>query len=278
MPSGRSPTACWRTASSPNARTCRSCSCGRRGGSRDQTMVGRLLRKEALGTYDPSSLTDPGRKPGDHRTQRGHRPVTKTERWLNLLAFLLDRRYPVPREEILSQVDDYKGDWLKGDDRTRESVRRKFERDKKELKALGIVIEPLKDRVMADHAGQEVEAYLLKPREFYLPYVEVRTAKGTRVPPHPYFLNTVTLDAGDLPILRRAAERVAGLRDTPLRAPAQSALRKLSFDLPELGVGEEERAFPQRTAPEASAHFAVLRRGVEERRAVRCRYYAIGRD
>ena len=30
--------------------------------------------------------------------------MTKTERWLNLLAFLLDRRYAVTREEILSQV------------------------------------------------------------------------------------------------------------------------------------------------------------------------------
>ncbi len=204
--------------------------------------------------------------------------MTKTERWLNLLAFLLDRRYPVPREEILSQVDDYKADWLRGDDKTRESVRRKFERDKKELKALGVVIEPIRDKVMAEHAGQEVEAYRLKPRDFYLPYIEVRTHKRARVPPPPYYLNTVTLDAGDLPILRRAAQRVAALRDTPLGAAAQSALRKLSFDLPELGVGEEERAFVQRTAPEASAHFAVLRRGVEERRAVRCRYYAIGRD
>ncbi len=204
--------------------------------------------------------------------------MTKTERWLNLLAFLLDRRYPVPREEILSQVDDYKGDWLKGDDRTRESVRRKFERDKKELKALGIVIEPLKDRVMADHAGQEVEAYLLKPREFYLPYVEVRTAKGSRVPPHPYFLNTVTLDAGDIPILRRAAERVAALRDTPLGAAAQSALRKLAFDLPELGVGHEERAFPHSLRPEVDQQFVLLRKAVEARRAVHCSYYTIGRD
>ncbi len=33
-------------------------------------------------------------------------------------------------------------------------------------------------RVMADHAGQEVGAYLLKPRDFYLPYVEVRDAKS----------------------------------------------------------------------------------------------------
>src|SRR3989442_2181851 len=139
--------------------------------------------------------------------------MTKTERWLNLLAFLLDHHYPVTREEILSQVEDYKSAWVGGDEKTRESVRRKFERDKRELKALGVVIEPLKDRVMADHAGQEVEAYLLKPRDFYLPYLEVRTSKRARVPPHPYFLNAVTLDSGDLPILRRAAERVAALRD-----------------------------------------------------------------
>ncbi|HEU5260184.1 MAG TPA: WYL domain-containing protein [Gemmatimonadales bacterium] len=202
--------------------------------------------------------------------------MTKTERWLNLLAFLLDRRYPVTREEILSQVDDYKADWVRGNDKKRESVRRKFERDKKELKALGVVIEPLKDRVMAEHAGQEVEAYLLKPREFYLPYLAVRRSKG--VPAHPYYLNTVTLDAGELPILRRAAERVAALQDTPLGAAARSALRKLAFDLPELGVGDEERAFVQAAAPEADEQFALLRRAVEQRRAVRCRYYTIGRD
>src|SRR5205814_75889 len=184
----------------------------------------------------------------------------------------------VPREEILSQVDDYKADWLRGDDKTRESVRRKFERDKKELKALGVAIEPIKQKVMAEHAGQEVEAYLLKPRDFYLPYLEVRTPKRARVPAHPYYLNTVTLDAGDLPILRRAAERVAALRETPLGVAAASALRKLSFDLPELGVGEEERAFPHALRPEVDQQFALLRQAVEERRAVRCSYYAIGRD
>ncbi len=205
-------------------------------------------------------------------------PVSKTERWLNLLAFLLDHHYAVPREEILSQVDDYKADWLTGDDKKRESVRRKFERDKKELKALGVAIEPVKEKVMAAHAGQEVEAYLLKPRDFYLPYLAVRTAKGARLPPRSYFLNTVTLDAKELPVLRRAAERVAALADTPLGAAARSALRKLSFDLPELRVGEEERGFVQPTTPEAHEHFAVLRRAVDERHAVRCRYYAIGRD
>jgi len=200
--------------------------------------------------------------------------MTKTERWLNLLAFLLDHHYPVTREEILSQVDDYKADWLEADDKTRESVRRKFERDKKDLKALGVVIEPRKDRVMADHAGQEVEAYLLRPRDFYLPYLEVRGRSRA----HPFYLNSVTLNAGDVPILRRAAERVAALRDTPLGVAAASALRKLSFDLPELGVGEEERAFPHALRPEVDQQFALLRQAVEERRAVRCSYYAIGRD
>jgi len=49
--------------------------------------------------------------------------MTKTERWLNLLAFLLDRHYPVPREEILSQVDDYKTESVGGTEKARESVR-----------------------------------------------------------------------------------------------------------------------------------------------------------
>src|SRR2546429_9692495 len=127
---------------------------------------------------------------------------------------------------------------------------------------------------MADQAGKEVGSSLLRPRDFYLPSLEVRG----RPRAHLFYLNTVTLDAGDLPILRRAAERVAALRDTPLGVAAASALRKLSFDLPELGVGEEERAFPHALRPEVDQQFALLRQAVEERRAVRCSYYAIGRD
>ncbi len=218
---------------------------------------------------------------GDGPTPRGVAEVgsvTKTERWLNLLAFLLDHHYPVTREEILSQVDDYKTDWVQGNERARESVRRKFERDKKELKALGVTIEPIKQKVMAEHAGQEVEAYLLKPRDFYLPYLEVRTGPKVSRPARHYFLPSITLEANDLPILRRAAERVAQLADTPLGAAARSALRKLSFDIPETDVSGAERAFVEPTSPQSDRQFALLRQGVEQRQAVRCRYYAIGRD
>ena len=198
--------------------------------------------------------------------------MTKTERWLNLLAFLLDRHYPAPREEILSQVSDYKEDWVDGTEKVRESVRRKFERDKAELKQLGVVLEPLREKVLANHSDQEVEAYQLKPRDFYLPYLKAPDKKGTR----PYYLNEVQLSSDDLPVLRRAAERVAALKDTPLGAAAQSAVRKLSFDLPELQVGSEERSFP--SAADVDTQFAALRQAVEARRAVLCRYYAIGRD
>jgi predicted DNA-binding transcriptional regulator YafY len=198
--------------------------------------------------------------------------MTKTERWLNLLAFLLDRHFPASREEILSQVSDYKEDWVGGDARERESVRRKFERDKAELKDLGVTLEPLKEKILANHSDQEVEAYQLKPRDFYLSYLKAPGRAGA----HTYFLHEVALASDDLPILRRAAERIAALTDTPLSSAARSAIRKLSFDLPELHVGAEERAF---TAPaEIETQFAILRQAVEERRAVRCRYYTIRRD
>src|SRR5436190_11697264 len=203
---------------------------------------------------------------------------TKTERWLNLLAFLLDRHYPAPREEILSQVSDYSEDWVGGDAKSRESVRRKFERDKKELKDLGVTLEPLKEKIVANHVDQEVEAYQLRPRDFYLPYLSVPPLRGRRGGQgvRPYFLNDVALASNDLPILRRAAERIAALTDTPLGVAAQSAIRKLSFDLPEMQVGAEERTF---TAPaEIETQFAILRQAVEQRRAVQCRYYSIRRD
>lgn len=197
---------------------------------------------------------------------------SKTERWLNLLAFLLDRHYPASREEILSQVSDYKEDWVDGDHRTRESVRRKFERDKSELKQLGVTLEPVSEKVLATHSDQEVEAYQLKPRDFYLPYLKAPGRQTGR----PYFLNEVHIGTDDLPVLRRAAERVAALTDTPLGAAARSAIRKLEFDLPELHVGAEERAFTAGT--DVADQFAVLRQAVEARQAVRCRYYTIGRD
>ena len=65
--------------------------------------------------------------------------ITKLQRWLDLIAFLIGRRYPVSVDQIMEAVPAYAEG--RGDDPTAvESVRRMFERDKKELRDLGIPI------------------------------------------------------------------------------------------------------------------------------------------
>jgi len=201
--------------------------------------------------------------------------VTKTERWLNLIAFLLNRQYPVPREELLGQVADYDGDWNSGNDRRRESVRRKFERDKSDLRDLGVVLETHK--VTAEHTDQEVEGYLLRAKDFYHPYLEVGEGRSPGRKPYPT-LPSLRIAPADVRVLRRAAERVMHLDHTGLGAAAQSALRKLSFDIPDLMRADAERTLVEPTSPGFEKEFAVLKEGLEAQRAIRCRYYAIGRD
>jgi len=88
---------------------------------------------------------------------------SKTARWLDLIAFLLQHRYPVVREEIFRKVRGYGIDVDRADDREVESARRKFERDKDELRVLGVAIETVSlpdaarriaERVLAVGRGQ----------------------------------------------------------------------------------------------------------------------------
>lgn len=201
--------------------------------------------------------------------------MTKTERWLNLLAFLLGRGTPAAREDILSQVQDYKDDWNSADDTRRESARRKFERDKKDLKALGLELD--KKTVWAEHVDQEVEAYQLHARDFYLPYLELRQARPVRRA-RPYSLPSVPVEPAELMVLRNAARQVARLTDNPLATAAQSAFRKLSFDLPEVALPTGEVSASAAVSPGFTRIFKTLFSGVRDRRAIQCRYYAIGRD
>src|SRR5204863_5376054 len=67
--------------------------------------------------------------------------IAKTERLLNLVAFLLSSRTAVPFSKIKGRVSGY------DDDATPEALEKRFDRDKAELRALGvpIVYEPLDD-------------------------------------------------------------------------------------------------------------------------------------
>ena len=65
----------------------------------------------------------------------------KLQRWIDLLAALLARRYPATFEELIRDVPAYAAG-----DQSHETRRRMFERDKDELRAFGIPIETIAAR------------------------------------------------------------------------------------------------------------------------------------
>jgi predicted DNA-binding transcriptional regulator YafY len=188
----------------------------------------------------------------------------KASRWLDLVAFLLSRHYGATREEIFSNVSGYDG---KG-----ESARRKFERDKDELRALGVDIETIsKPNAAGDEAAQ---GYRLRPRSTYLPYLELADEPSND---RPYQgLNRLTLTRDELDILDRSLRSLAEQRDTPFAAAAASARRKLAFDLPfDPVVAERTLAHP---VPEyARQALEVLQEAVIDRAAVTCQYFTMSR-
>ncbi len=200
----------------------------------------------------------------------------KTARWLDLIAFLLAHRLPVTREQIFEHVRGYlpRVERARESDSAADTARRTFERDKAELRALGIEIETIEITVAA---GDEPNAgYRLRPRSFYLPYLELRGSgdRGAR----PYRdLRTLQVSRADLELLDRATARLAARTEFPLAAAARSARRKLEFDLP-LPQAAVERALAAPPGGSAAQSLAVLQRAVAGRTAVSCRYYAIGRD
>ena len=88
-------------------------------------------------------------------------PVSKTERLLNLLAFLLNTPQPVTLAEITEKVEGYRGA------RAKASATRCFERDKAELSAMGISIE----YVSGDSFNPA--AYFLDRSRYFMPVISM---------------------------------------------------------------------------------------------------------
>ena len=200
----------------------------------------------------------------------------KTARWLDLIAFLLTHRMPVTREQIFEHVRGYlpPGEAERESAAAADAARRAFERDKSALRALGIEIETLP---IPGTAGDEPNAgYLLRSRDFYLPYLELRGARDRGAKPYRE-LRTLEVSRADLQLLDRATARLAARSEFPLAAAARSARRKLEFDLP-LPQADVERVLATPLSGSAAQSLAVLQRAVANRTAVTCRYYAIGRD
>jgi hypothetical protein len=104
--------------------------------------------------------------------------ISKLQRWLDLIAFLLHRSTPATAEEILSRIPSYALKWGSGDERSRTSAGREFERDKEELRAFGVAIETRKAAVPVD--GERYAGYRLERRGFYLPLLCLASAGDGR--------------------------------------------------------------------------------------------------
>jgi proteasome accessory factor B len=208
---------------------------------------------------------------------------TKTQRWLDLLSFLLGRRVPVPVEQIMEQVPAYAEKWVEGDETARASVRRTFERDKDELKALGVPLEPVPYTV---GGTEEYEGYRVAHRDFYLPYLRLLAAEGDverpgppAPVPRPYpgvpglDLSPTEAEAA-LEALRRATEIPA----FPFAAEAASALRKLSYDLdPERFPADPVLWVERPGSAEVLARLRRLSDALLARKRVRFVYHGIHR-
>ena len=152
----------------------------------------------------------------------------KLQRWTDLLAALLRYHYPATFEQLARDVPAYSNESKKKD-----AVMRMFERDKDELRSFGIAIEtiPLEE--------DETSGYKLDRKTFYLPYLSL-SASGGKPASKPRKLDkfgyralaTLVVEPDELSIIAAAAARVKALGDPVLADEADSAIRKLAFDLP----------------------------------------------
>ena len=246
----------------------------------------------------------PGRRQGPElqRRHRGTHPrkgtmapsrerITKVQRWLDLIAYLVGRHLPVSVEELMERLPAYQREWLKEDEKARASVRRKFERDKDELRSMGIPLETViyREGALAD----KTEGYRIQKKDFYLPYLRLleeekgETEEGMTPPvegqgTRPGMARVRegrkrqaeqsrgegrmgSADTIELP-RDQAAHAVEGLRSLaripafPLADAARSALRKITFDLDPHAFGDlpvffavpEETAWSRGTLTELS--------------------------
>jgi len=161
--------------------------------------------------------------------------IDRTERLLNLVVCLMSTRYPVSRERIVDMIPGYAGT------PSVSALERMFERDKDELRALGIPIETVLD------ASGDVEGY--------------------RIPSDRYRMEPIQFTANE-----RAAIAVAARvwQEAILGPAANQAVRKIQAISPGPDVEFDQMPIAHLTASDAAV-LAVMR-AIRGRRRVRMDY------
>ena len=172
--------------------------------------------------------------------------MNKSERLIDLIAMLLEARRPVTLERIRRSIPGY-------GQATMPSFKRMFERDKSELREMGIpiVVEPV------DAFGEEL-GYRIPKEKYYLPEIDFTPEEKVAL------LLVNRLSSGELTPLSR--EAAAGRRK---RSPHRCAGSRL------VQTGSRHFRFaPQREPLEC---LTVLWEEAAARRTVRFVYHALGR-
>lgn len=218
------------------------------------------------------------RKATTKKGSAGAKTAQKVQRWIDLLATLLSHHYPLTFLELARGVPAYLADGSVGAGSPSETLKRMFERDKLELRTMGVPVESIGEE------GDEESRYRLRPTEFYLPYLAAVTERGTtrprRVDRNGYrALAQLTFDADELVAVAEAAARARQLGDPLLRADVDSAIRKLALDLP-LGAataGDGTWVAQPRSGADASV-FEALTEALFHQKRVELEYHSMGRD
>ncbi|MEA2453677.1 MAG: proteasome accessory factor [Actinomycetota bacterium] len=88
--------------------------------------------------------------------------MRRIERLINLIAALLEAEVPMTAESIRDRISGYESD-------NHEAFRRAFERDKADLKAMGIPVETVELEVFGDAAP----GYIIPKSRYYLPELDL---------------------------------------------------------------------------------------------------------
>ena len=189
----------------------------------------------------------------------------KLERLVNLLLMLLSARRPVTIEQIRSVVPGY-------DQEDDEAFRRMFERDKEELRDLGVPVETQPLDGWGDEVGYRI------PRESYeLPPIALEPDEAAAVALAARLWQSAGLaDASNSALLKL---RAAGIEAERVAAPGiepRVATREAAFEplLAAVRAGQAVR-FPYRPSHADAAVRSVEPWGLVQRRGV---WYLVGHD
>jgi predicted DNA-binding transcriptional regulator YafY len=200
---------------------------------------------------------------------------SKLQRWTDVLVGLLRFRLGATFTELATDVPAYRLS-ENASDKEVATVKRMFERDKAELLALGIPIETVR-------RDEEVDAYRLRPADFYLPYLSIVAEQAARRSPRRLdkdgyrSVKELAFEPDELAAIADAAARVKQVGNALLSEHAGSGLRKLAFDLPQLEHASEQ---PVVLAGEQidRALFPVLNQALIGRKTLTFSYHSIGRN